>query len=111
MLYPPFSMFLRIVFADHAEQRAADACLEDAKALEQTLRTLLGTEGENDILLLSAAEAPVAKISGCARYQILLKVLRTKRLPEVVRAVYAFHASHKNDCAEVSLEVNPQEMF
>ena len=111
MLYPPFSLFLRVVFADRDEQAAELACVEYAKALEAELRTALGTDGKQDLLLLVAAEAPVARISGYTRYQILIKLLRTKRLKAAVDAVSAFHDVHRGICEETQLEINPQEMF
>ena len=111
LLYPPFSLFLRVVFADRDEQKAANACLDYARLLEGELHAVLGTEGQNDLLLLVAAEAPIARISGFTRYQIVIKLLRTRRLPEAVRTVSTFHDAHRDGCAEVRLEVNPQEMF
>ena len=111
MLYPPFSLFLRVVFSDQDAERTGAACIAYAKALEARLRALLGDEGRNDILLLVADEAPIARIEGMARYQLLLKLLRTKRLPDTIRAVYDFHAAHSDVCAAVQLEINPQEMF
>ena len=111
MLYPPFSLFLRVVFADRDEQTAERACLAYAKTLETELRTVLGNEGRQDLLLLVAAEAPIARISGYTRYQILIKLLRTKRLKDAVNAVSAFHDAHRGVCEETQLEINPQEMF
>ena len=111
MLYPPFSLFLRIVFSDRNEQTVRDTCLSYAKQLETELFSTLGEEGKNDLLLLVAAEAPIARISGFYRYQIVLKLLRTKRLRSAVNTVTAFHDLHRTDCREAILEVNPQEMF
>ena len=111
MLYPPFSLFVRAVFSDRSEETAASACITFSKGLESVLRKLLGEEGKNDILLLVAAEAPVARIAGLYRYQLLIKLLRTKRLPEAVKAVYDFHSAHRDICSEVLLELNPQDMF
>ena len=111
LLYPPYSLFIRIVFADRNEKTVADACLHYAKELEAELKSMLGPEGENDLLLLAAAEAPIARISGFNRYQIVIKLLRTRRLPSAVRSVCNFHDSHQSECAQVHLEVNPQEMF
>lgn len=111
MLYPPFALFLRVVFADRDERTAERACLDYAKALETELRAALGEDGRQDLLLLVAAEAPIARISGYARYQILIKLLRTKRLKNAVGTVSAFHDTHRELCSEVQLEINPQEMF
>ena len=111
MLYPPFSLFLRVVFADRSEQTVRDACLTYAKQLEAELRAVLGEEGKNDLLLLVAAEAPIARISGFCRYQIVIKLLRTRRLKSALRTIASFHDLHRTDCREAILEVNPQEMF
>lgn len=111
MLYPPFSLFVRIVFADREDRKAEHACLDYAKTLETELRSVLGEEGRQDLLLLVAAEAPIARISGYTRYQILIKLLRTRRLKSAVYTIAAFHDAHRGDCAEVQLEINPQEMF
>lgn len=111
LLYPPFSLFMRVVFADRNEKTAEQACLAYAKQLEIELKSALGAEGQNDLLLLVAAEAPIARISGFSRYQIVIKLLRTKRLPDAVRTVSKFHDAHHDGCSEVRLELNPQEMF
>ena len=111
MLYPPFSLFLRVVFSDTEEQKAAEACIAYAKSLEQELRKLLGEEGKNDILLFVAAEAPIARISGLTRFQLLVKLLRTKRLPDAIRLVYEFQSKSSDLCQSVELEVNPQDMY
>lgn len=111
LLYPPFSLFLRVVFADRSEDAAEKACLHYAKELEAALKTTLGEEGKQDLLLLVAAQAPIARISGHERYQIVLKLLRTKRLKDAVKTVSEFHDLHRTDCEDVQLEINPQEMF
>ena len=111
LLYPPFSLFLRIVFADRDERTVQNGCLDYAKGLEAALRETLGENGRNDLLLLVAAEAPVARISGYYRYQIVIKLLRTARLKSAVRTVTAYHDLHRTVCHEAHLEVNPQEMF
>ena len=111
MLYPPFSLFLRVVFADRDDQTVRDACLAYAKQLEAALADTLGEDGKNDLLLLVAAEAPIARISGYSRYQIVIKLLRTKRLRSAVQTITDFHDLHRTICHEAILEVNPQEMF
>ena len=111
LLYPPFSLFIRVVFADRDDRIVEKSCLTYAKALETELRACLGKEGTQDLLLLVAAEAPIARISGFTRYQILIKLLRTRRLPEAVRTIVSFHTAHRDECADVQLEINPQEMY
>ena len=83
---------------------------EYAKALEADLKDALGAEGQGDLLLLLAAPAPIARIAGQSRYQILVKLLRTRRLPQALRAVYDFETSHRED-GFLKIEINPQDMF
>ena len=111
LLYPPFSLFLRAVFSDRDEPTAEKTCLAYAKGLEAALKEQLGEDGKNDLLLLVAAQAPIARISGYSRFQIVVKLLRTRRLPAAVKAVNAFFDAHRGDCAEVLLEINPQELY
>ena len=44
------------------------------------------------------------------RYQVLVKLLRTRRTAAVIRLIYAFAAAHRNELF-AQLEVNPQDMF
>lgn len=111
MLYPPFSVFIRIVFSGPDEASVAEACVAYSRETEQILRRVLGEDGKNDILLLVAGEAPIARISGLTRYQLLVKLLRTKRLPDAIRAVYEYHSAHSDVCEDVQLEINPQDMY
>lgn len=109
-LYPPFSLFLRVIVQGEEEAVLNERGKKYAMELEQVIRQALGKEGEGDLLLLYASPAPVARIAGQYRYQILCKLLRTKRLPAVLRAVYAF----ENGCHEEGLgriEINPQDMY
>lgn len=111
MLYPPFSMFLRVIFSDRNEELCAHTCMEYSKACEATIREALGEDGQRALLLLVAAQAPIARINGYSRWQLLIKLLRTKRLPETIRSVYAFHGNFRSECESVQIELNPQDMF
>ena len=71
---------------------------------------MLGTEGAQDLLLLVASPAPIRRKQGIYRYQVLIKLLRTKRTAAVIRLVYDFAAAHRNELFAL-LEVNPQDMF
>lgn len=111
MLYPPFSLFLRVVFSDRNESLCASTCASFAKAMEQALRAVLGTDGQNDLLLLVAAQAPISRINGYYRQQLLIKLLRTKRLPSAIKTAYSFLQAYRSECENIHLELNPQDMF
>ena len=42
--------------------------------------------------------------------RILVKLLRTKRLPDALHAVYDFETGHRED-GFLKIEINPQDMF
>ena len=109
-LYPPFSLFIRLLLSGENEDQLIQRGKDYAKALEGDLRAALGAEGQGDLLLLLAAPAPIARIAGQNRYQILVKLLRTKRLPQALHAVYDFETSHRED-GFLKIEINPQDMF
>ena len=109
-LYPPFSLFIRLLLSGENEGELIERGKEYAKALEADLRTALGAEGQGDLLLLLAAPAPIARIAGQSRYQILVRLLRTKRLPQALHAVYDFETAHRED-GFLKIEINPQDMF
>lgn len=109
-LYPPFSLFIRLLLSGENEETLIERGKEYARALEADLRQALGAEGQGDLLLLLAAPAPIARIAGLSRYQILVKLLRTKRLPQALHAVYDFETSHRED-GFLKIEINPQDMF
>jgi primosomal protein N' (replication factor Y) len=109
-LYPPFSLFIRLLLSGENEDALIERGKTYAKTLETDLLTALGTEGRNDLLLLLAAPAPITRIAGQSRYQILVKLLRTKRLPQALHAVYDFETSHRED-GFLKIEINPQDMF
>ena len=109
-LYPPFSLFIRLLLSGEKEEELIERGKAYAKALETDLRAALGPEGQGDMLLLLAAPAPIARIAGQSRYQILVKLLRTRRLPQALRAVYDFETAHRED-GFLKIEINPQDMF
>ena len=109
-LYPPFSLFIRLLLSSEEEKVLIERGKEYAKALEAELKTALGAEGKDDLLLLLASPAPIARIAGMNRYQILVKLLRTKRLPQALHAVYGFETAHRGD-GFLKIEINPQDMF
>lgn len=109
-LYPPFSLFIRLLLSGENEDALIERGKEYAKALEADLKAALGADGQGDLLLLLAAPAPIARIAGQSRYQILVKLLRTCRLPQALHAVYDFETAHRED-GFLKIEINPQDMF
>ncbi len=108
-LYPPYSLFLRALYT------AADAaalklhCDTQASLLDKAYRTQLSAEARSSVLLLVSSEAPIIKMQGRFRCQILIKLLRTRCLKEVLDLSYDFFAAESE--FRPNIEVNPQEMY
>ena len=109
-VFPPFSLFVRILFSSEDEAQLYSVVSAYAQALRAALETRLGAEGARDILLYSATPAPIAKKQRAYRYQILIKLLRTARLSDAIQTIYTFAADHRNELFAM-VEVNPQDML
>lgn len=109
-LYPPFSVFVRLLFRGDDEAELHKFGMSFAKELEGLLRNRHKVNQIDDLLLLSAAPSPISKILGQHRYQIVIKLLRTKDLSSALAVIYSA-------CAELckeflpNIEINPQDMF
>ena len=63
------------------------------------------------LLLVDASEAPVKKLQGSARWQVLVKALNDEKLAEFRNRLYDFMDGRQyKDCA-FGLEINPQSMM
>lgn len=108
-LYPPFSVFLRIVLQGDDERELNERGADYAKKMEQVIIGALDKHS-SDLLLVHASPAPIMRIAGLYRFQILFKLLRTGRLKEVLKAVYAFENENRGEYTE-KIEINPVDMF
>ncbi len=109
-LFPPYSLFVRILFSGPDAAQLAQAGEGYAQTLEMELRACLGEAGKADLLLLIASPAPIQKKRGSYRYQVLVKLLRTNRTKGALRLIYDFAARNRTE-AFALVEVNPQDMF
>ena len=109
-VFPPFSLFIRILFSGDEEALLSAGVSEYAGRLKSALDECLGKEGERDILLYSASPAPIKRKQRAYRYQILVKLLRTARLSDAIQTIYAFAVEHR-ETLYAMVEVNPQDML
>ncbi len=109
-LFPPYSLFVRVLFTGIDEEALAAAGTIYANRLQQRLHALLGTGGAHDLLLFCASPAPIRRKRGSYRYQVLIKLMRTARTAEAIRLIYAFAAEQRNELPAM-VEVNPQDML
>lgn len=109
-VFPPYSLFIRVLFVGTDEAALASSTKAFAEGLESALHTSLGADGRKALLLYCASEAPIRRLQGQYRYQVLIKLLRTKATPDAIRTVYDFVSNHRNDQFAL-VEVNPQDML
>ena len=109
-VFPPFSLFVRILFSSDDDVALQAGVSAYAGQLKSALDERLGKEGERDILLYSASPAPIKRKQRAYRYQILIKLLRTARLSSAIQTIYTFAAEHRSELFAM-VEVNPQDML
>jgi primosomal protein N' (replication factor Y) len=109
-VFPPFSLFVRILFSSDDESQLISVVSSYAEELKAALDERLGQDGARDILLYSASPAPVRRKQRAYRYQILIKLLRTARLSDAIQTIYTFAADHRSELFAM-VEVNPQDML
>ncbi len=81
-LAPPYSKLFRLLFTHKNAEKAEALCLEAENLLKDVLKPY-----ESDIILLTAKNAPVARLDGRSRYHILLRVKTTERSKELKRVL------------------------
>ncbi|MEA5049062.1 MAG: primosomal protein N' [Eubacteriales bacterium] len=109
-VFPPFSLFVRILFSGDDETLLSDGVSKYSDELKSVLDERLGKAGERDLLLYSASPAPIRRKQRAYRYQILIKLLRTARLSSAIQTIYTFAGDHRNELFAM-IEVNPQDML
>ena len=109
-IFPPFSLFVRILFSGDDERSLQTGVDAYSEQLKHALGECLGAEGEHDILLYSASPAPIKRKQRAYRYQILIKLLRTARLSRAIQTIYTFAGDHRGELYPM-VEVNPQDML
>ena len=111
-MFPPFSVFARLLFLGEDASVLCAAAEQCAKELRPALHEAICQTGGDvrELLMLYASPAPIARRQGLFRYQVLIKLARTKSTQSAMDALYCYTQDHKNAC-RVYLEVNPQNLF
>lgn len=111
-MFPPFSLFSRILFTGLDEAPLISASEKCAKALQKVIEDALKSDGgdERELLCLYASPAPILRRQGLYRYQVLIKLARTKHTQAALDALYNYSQLNRSQF-ESSLEINPQNLF
>lgn len=111
---PPFSIFVRVLFC--CDEREEDAAQNEAYRFTEgvynrMLEKLKAVGASPDeIIFIYAMPAPIARIQGKLRWQMLTKILRTTHAGALIRAVYEELDAGDWRYAR-PVEVNPGEML
>ncbi len=111
-LFPPFSIFIRIVFTGEDEISIERINDEFAAELKRRIYEALDSSGasRNELLFIIASPAPMKKRQGLYRYETLMKLVRTKHTAAVIDAIYAL-CDERRRSEMGNVEINPTDMF
>lgn len=109
-IFPPYALFIRLLISAREERELMEDSARLHKGMEAAAKSALPGEARQELLYLSASPAPIRKKQGIYRYQVLMKLLRTRHTAAVMQAVYAYLDTDPIN-RPVTLEVNPGELF
>lgn len=111
-LFPPYALFVRVLFTHEDQAPLCEAEERFAQGLKDAILQALKAQGadERELLFMVWGEAPIKRIDGKYRRQIVLKLARTKHTPKAVDAIYSYSNAHRSEYF-CSLELNPGDMF
>ena len=111
-MFPPYSLFMRVLFTSVDEQTAEQLSEEAAEGIRRALESVIAKNGgsRREVLLVLASPSPVKKRQGEYRYQVLIKLARTKNASDMIDAVYDYMAK-KDPHGLSAIQINPNDMF
>ncbi len=109
-LFPPFSLFIRVLLTGKDESQLYLEALHIGRELEKAALIALGSGNSKDLIYLCASPSPIKKRQGDYRYQVLIKLLRTERTAQVLNAIY--NCINENSKERFfTVEINPNDLF
>jgi primosomal protein N' (replication factor Y) len=99
--YPPYSRMIKLNISSIKKERVEEGAGEIGRMARETAGTLAGGER---VEVMGPAEAPIAKLKGRYRWQLLLKGKNTGSLHGVVRDILA---KNREKGLEIRVDVDP----
>ncbi len=111
-MFPPFAVFARVLFLGENVEQLYAASEKCAQELRPAITDAIIQNGGDarELLMLYASPAPVARRQGLFRYQVLIKLARTKSTQTALDAIYSSIKERSNDY-RINIEINPQNLF
>ncbi len=103
--YPPFSHLILIQFS------GTDKRIVNRFSQRFATRLKKKSESEKNMEILGPAPAPLFKIRGKHRYQILLKVQKPEKAVELMDVVSQMKSLKKSSSVRITINVDPMEMM
>jgi len=108
MGYPPFCRFTLLLFSHSEEKRVIDRAAALVKEIEKGLPPLKKGETERGVTLLGPAPAPLMRLRGEYRYQILLKGKDQKKIAAVLKEGLNSWKGMERKGVRLEVNVDPQ---
>ncbi len=109
-IFPPYSMFIRVLFSAADEEKLLFEGEKFAKGMEDAIYEALGEENKKELLLIVSGPAPIARKRGEYRFQVLAKLFRTKHTGAVIQALYDYVDENRAE-NYVAMQINPGDML
>ena len=103
--YPPFSHLIMILFSGGDKKTLSKFSQRFAARLKNKLDSIKNTE------ILGPAPAPLFRIRGKHRYQLLLKTQKPDEAVELMDAVSQMKSLKKSSSVRITINVDPMEMM
>ena len=104
MHYPPFSALINICVHDKEFDRAASASADLARELREAA-------GDGSLRVLGPAPAPLARLKGEHRFQILIKARSRRRAREALDVAMDRVLAAGHNARSISIEVDPVSLM
>ncbi len=105
-LLPPYSVFIRFLFSGENREKVISACVDFADGLKAQFSDIF-----DKLLLFDAGEAPIGRIKGHFRWQVLIKALNDGTLAQLRKRLYIYSDSKEYSGCVLGMEINPQNMI
>lgn len=105
ILQPPFSQLINIIIQDEVEERV----IKEAHQLAYRFSQRVGSE--DPVEVLGPAPAPLAKVRGKFRWQIILKSREGALLRDICREVMVKYYAEQKSSVSVTVDVDPLGML
>ena len=104
--FPPYAVFMRVVFSSENDAEAAKRCREAFDWLSPRLK-----DRKQEIILLTWMPSPVQRLRGLYRYQIVLKVYRNNRSDAIADELYALAEKFRSENVHAVAEIEPATLI